>query len=94
MYARVSTIVGNPGKLDEAVRHLEQAISIGTEKGWNGGYALVNKEAGKMMTITLWDTREDLEASGAVADKIRDQAAGIAEASTPAVEVYEVALRP
>jgi len=93
MYARVSTFIGKPENIDQAVSHLEKAFTT-KEKGWKGGYALVDRQTGKMLTMTLWETREDMEATVSLANQIRGQAASLAKASPPTVEVYEVALTP
>jgi len=47
-----------------------------------------------MLTITLWDTREDMEATVSLANQIRGQAVNIAGATPAIVEMYEVALKP
>ena len=67
---------------------------IGEEKGWKGGYALVNRQTGKILTITLWETREDMEATVSLANQIRGQAASLAGGAPPTAEVYEVAVEP
>lgn len=93
MHARVSTIMGKPENIDQTVSHLDKAM-IGEEKGFEGAYVLVNRQTGKLLTFTLWDSKEDLEASASVANEIRNKAAGIAGAQPASVEIYEVALQP
>jgi heme-degrading monooxygenase HmoA len=93
MYARVSTFMGKPENISQAIKPLKEAF-ITKEKGWKGGYALVNRQTGKMLTMTLWETKEDMEATVQVANQIRGQAARLAGAAPPTVEVYEVALTP
>jgi hypothetical protein len=93
MYARVSTFIGKPENIDQAVKPLKEAF-VTKEKGWKGGYALVNRKTGKMLTMTLWETKEAMEATVSLANQIRGQAASLAGAAPPTVEVYEVALTP
>lgn len=94
MYARVSTIMGKPENIDRVVDYLNKAAFPGNEEGWKGAYALVNRQTGKMLTITLWETREAMEATVPDANQIRGEAASMAGAGQPVVEVYEVALKP
>lgn len=94
MYARVSTINGKPESIDKVIKHFEEATTIETSKGWKGAYALVNRQTGKILTITLWESREDMEATVADANQIRNRAADIAGAAPATVEMYEVALKP
>ncbi|MDD5703472.1 MAG: hypothetical protein PHU23_15665 [Dehalococcoidales bacterium] len=93
MYARVSTFMGKPENIGQAIKPLKDAF-ITKEKGWKGGYALVNRQTGKMLTLTLWETKEDMEATVQVGNQIRGQAASLAGAAPPIVEVHEVALTP
>ena len=94
MYARVSTLIGKPENINQTISHFKAATAIDTEKGWKGGYALVNRQTGKILTITLWETKEDMEATVSLANQIRGQAANIAGSPPPTVEVFEVALQP
>lgn len=94
MYARVSTINGKSGNIDKVVKHFEEATAIETSKGWKGAYVLVDRQTGKILTITLWESREDMEATVAEANQIRNQAIDIAGAVPATVEMYEVVLQP
>lgn len=49
---------------------------------------------GKILTITLWEARKDMEATGSVANQMPSQAASIAGAAPPTEKVYEVTLQP
>jgi hypothetical protein len=44
--------------------------------------------------MTLWETKEDMEATVQVGNQIRGQAANLAGTAPPTVEVYEKALTP
>ncbi len=94
MYARVSTLIGKPENIDNVVKYLKGAGFPGNEEGWKGAYVLVNRQTGKMLTITLWETREAMEDTVPDANQIRGEAANMAGAGQPAVEVYEIALKP
>ena len=54
-------------------------------------YVLVDRKSGKIMTITLWETEADREASTAAANQARGKIADKAAAAPATVELYEVA---
>ncbi|MBE0481599.1 MAG: hypothetical protein IBX68_11555 [Dehalococcoidia bacterium] len=96
MFARVSTIVGRPDRVDDAARYLgEEMRPTGLEE-MKGAYLLANRKSGKLLTITLWETEEAVDASASAARGVRDEAARIAGADPSTVEVdkYEVTLQP
>jgi len=65
------------------------------QRGVRGFYLLVDREIGKLMTISLWQTREDAQAVEARASRVRSEITpAIGVAGTPVVEVYEVAVQP
>ena len=69
MYARHITTTVKRGKVDEAFKIYEESVvPEGKEqKGYRGIYVLTNKETGKIISISLWDSEEDAasnEASG------------------------------
>ena len=65
MYARVSTTVLQPGKIDEQARRYEENTlpEVKKLKGFKGVLRLANRESNKVMTIALWDTEADMKAS-------------------------------
>ena len=91
MFARVSTIQGKPGQIEEVIHFFEKSAPKGLED-MKGGYVLVNRKTGKLTTITLWETEKALQASASAAEKILGQAALVAAGAPPTVETYEVAL--
>lgn len=92
MFARVGRIQGQPEQLDAAVSYLDQQI-IGGERGFKRAYALIDRQSGKLMTLTLWETDPDVRATADLALGILQEAARRAGASAePMVETYEVVL--
>ena len=68
MYAR--TMIGqiNPAKrdeLDEAIQTYQDSIvpAAQQQKGFKGAFLLTNSHTGKAVSITLWETEEDMIAS-------------------------------
>ena len=95
MFARVSTIQGSPERLEEAIQYLDTQASFRQAQGFKGNYLLVDRESGKMLTITLWESEADLHATPQSVNPVRQEGARLAGATQPpVVEVYEVALQP
>ena len=97
MLARVSTIQGKPQQVEDGIRNYREQVIPAAKKmtGFKGAYLLVDRKSGKEVSITLWDTEKNLQASTKAADQLRAQASQIVAASKPpAVEIYEVAVQP
>ena len=96
MFARVSTIMGRPERIDESIRLTRETIIPAAKKmkGFKGLYSLVDRKTGKEMAIALWETESDLKASTEAANRLRAQAVQTAAAQPATVEVYEVAVQP
>jgi hypothetical protein len=57
-------------------------------------YLLTDAETGKLITISLWETREQMEAvSPGTAAGIHDQAAAAMGLTAPGLEIYEVTMQ-
>lgn len=96
MFARASTIPGSPEKAGEAVSILESQVlpQIQQLDGFSGILGLVDRETGKSLVITLWETQEALQASEEAAGKLRAEAATeLGSTASPAVDRYEVVLQ-
>ncbi len=97
MFARVSTIEGKPEKADAGIRHYKEQMIPAARKmaGFKKALLMIDRQTGKMVGITFWDSEKNLQASTAEADKLRAQ--GTQTAGTgqpPRVEIYEVAVEP
>ena len=96
MFARVSTIQGKPKQVEDGIRQYREQVIPAVKKmvGFSGAYFLVDRQNGKEVSITLWDTEKEMRVSAAATNKLREQAAKTAAASdSPIVEIYEVAVR-
>lgn len=64
-YARVTIARSAPDKVEPAISIMRDKVvpAAKEEQGFKGLAALMNRETGKSMTITLWETEEDLEDS-------------------------------
>lgn len=71
MVARTSTWTGSPEALDKWEEHVKAHVSgfVAGLPGNAGGAFLVDREAGKALTLTLWEGEE----AAAETDKFADQ---------------------
>ncbi len=96
MHARVTTVRIRPGKLEETLEIGRNSIApaAGEQRGFVGLYLLTDAETGVGISITLWETEEDLKAgdeSGYYREQL-DKLAGVL-ADRPESQVYEVSIR-
>ncbi|MDQ6752278.1 MAG: antibiotic biosynthesis monooxygenase [Actinomycetota bacterium] len=89
MYARVSTYQTGPDTISDAPS--EDTVRRAREMpGCLGIYYLNGKEAGKDLSITLWESEEAMTESRAAANKIRAEASAAEKTQILAVEEFEV----
>jgi heme-degrading monooxygenase HmoA len=94
MFARVSTYEVPIEQVNAASEAFGQAIrQIREMTGLSAAYLLVNAENGRTLTMTLWDSRAEMEASRVSASRLRSEAARTLEAEVLSTEEYEVATR-
>jgi heme-degrading monooxygenase HmoA len=96
MFARVSTYQGDPGQIDEGLNYARENIlpRVKQVDGFEGVYYLVDRESGKALTITLWESEEAMRASEEEANRLRSESAESASATVENVERYEVGISP
>ena len=94
MYARVNTFEGSAERVDEGIRHMEEQIlpQVREMDGSKGLIALVDRQTGKTLGITLWESQDKMLASETQAAGIRSASAEAMGTSSPQVERYEVAI--
>ena len=84
MFARVISAQTAPDGVDGAIRVAqEQLPGARGQHGFKGFYLLADRNAGKLMTISLWDSIEDASAAETRAAQIRGQAARSIGAAAP-----------
>ena len=95
MFARVVVAQGAIESLDGAIGAAEEYLPAAAEQpGFHGFYLLVDRETGKLMTVSLWETREQAEATETRAGRVRvDVAPAVGISREPVVEVYKLAVR-
>jgi len=94
MHARVSLYeAGSGADVDSAMQRFEDALKdLKQLDGHQGATLLVDRNSGKAVTITYWDTEDHLQASVEAANKLRKQASDAGGLSILDVAHYEVAM--
>jgi hypothetical protein len=92
MHARVTTAKCDPANRDALIKYVQDhAIPVAREfAGFAGGHWLVSDDGTKAVTITLYYTAEAVKASGANADKVRNEAASTVALTIESVDTFEV----
>jgi len=90
MFARVATYSGDP---EELVRGFERARGeLERMEGFSNAYFCLDRDGGKGLSMTLWETEAALDASAERAHQLRSQATQPSGATTDSVTHYEVTL--
>ena len=91
MFARVSTYRG--GDADRLLQGFRDVTgSLETIDGFSHAYFMVDRESGKGMSITIWESEEALRESAARADELRKQGAETGGAEIESVAHYEIGI--
>jgi heme-degrading monooxygenase HmoA len=95
MFARVSTFQGPPDQTAEGIRIAREQILPAARlmDGFKGIYLLFDQESGKSLSVTLWETEDDMRASEEAANRVRAESAKTSGETVVSVERYEVALQ-
>jgi uncharacterized protein len=84
-FARVITAQAEATGLDDFIRGVQQQLPGARQQpGFKGFYLLTDAETGKIMTISLWDTREQMPSG------VQDQGVPATWRTPPQLETYEV----
>ncbi len=96
MYARVTTVQIQPGKMEEAIRIYRDSVvpAAKQQHGFNGVFLLTDPNTGKGLSITWWETEADMKA-GETSGYYQQQLAKFAPhfAAPPTRESYEVSVQ-
>ena len=87
MFARVITAQTGPDGLDSVISlGREQLPGASKQPGFKGFYLLADAETGKVVIISLWETREQMPAG------VQDQGRPATGLMPPHLETFEVAM--
>jgi heme-degrading monooxygenase HmoA len=92
MHARVTTIQGAPGKVDDVARQVQEQTLPQLQKleGFKGFVALGDRQSGKLLGVSFWESEEALRANEQAVSDVRSAAAETADGIVAGVEEYEV----
>jgi heme-degrading monooxygenase HmoA len=81
-------------QIDEGLRYLrEEILPTGKDDpGFKGLIALGDRQSGKTLSITLWDSEEDVRATEQDANQLRSAWAETSGQEIASIESYEVGL--
>src|SRR5215216_2963606 len=94
MHARVSILEGSPDQIDEGMRQVREVVLPQGKQmdGFKGLIALGDRQSGKTLGITFWESEEALRVSEEEANQLREGSAEASGGSIAGVERYEVGL--
>jgi heme-degrading monooxygenase HmoA len=92
MHARVTTIQGAPGKVDDVARQVREQTLPQLQKleGFKGFVSLGDRQSGKLLGVSFWESEEALRATEQAVSDVRSKAAETADGIVAGVEEYEV----
>jgi heme-degrading monooxygenase HmoA len=94
MYARSTTIHGNPGTLDEGIGYVRDEVmpAVTGMEGCVGLSMLVDRESGDCIVTTSWRDEEAMRSSAEGVRSMRERAAEMFGGATPEVREWEIAV--
>jgi hypothetical protein len=92
MYGRLTTIQGKPERFEDAIRVIENDVIPGFKvlPGFKNGYWLADRKSGKLMSLSLFETEKDLDASEHDASQLRKTSVEKLGAEVKNVERFEL----
>lgn len=67
----------------------QQLPGIQAQPGFKGFYLLTDRDTGNLVTISLWDTQEDVRALEAHAARVNSEAAKSVEVAPVPAKIYQ-----
>jgi heme-degrading monooxygenase HmoA len=94
VYARVSTLEGPPQLMNESLRLAREVVLPQGRlmEGFKGMIALGDRQSGKTLGITFWESEDAMRASEEAAKRLREESAAAGGDTIADVERYEVGL--
>ena len=94
MFARMSILEGSPDQIDVGLRHVREQVLpfMQQQDGFKGFIALSDRQTGKVIGVSLWESEQAMRASEKAGDRARGDSAEVVSASGVDVERYEVGL--
>ena len=94
MFARVSTYTGTSDEIDEAIRQVREntVAKLKQLEGYKGAYFLVDRQNGKSLAVTHWESEEAMSTGEEAANSLRSEVADALGTQMVGLEHYEVAV--
>ena len=98
MHARVSTYQGPPNLTQQQVEEMDRydreniLPPVRQMEGFKGAIALLDRQSGKALSVTLWESEQAMRASEEDANRLRQESAEAANETVENVERYEVTI--
>jgi heme-degrading monooxygenase HmoA len=94
MHARMTTMEGSSERLAEGLREIREDVlpQLQQQDGFKGFVVFDNRQSGKLIGFSLWESEQAMQASEDVADRTRRESAETMSDTIAGVERYEVAL--
>jgi len=85
---------GAPDQIDEMLRQAQEQVvpQAKQQEGFKGMMALADRQSGKTLGITFWESEEAMRASEEEANRLREESAEAGGETIAGVERYEVDL--
>ena len=92
MYARISTVEGDPSKIDDAVAVLNEKIipTLKSVKGFRAVNFMADRSTGKLVGVAFWEDKAALEGSVEAVSPMRNEVADAMSGKVVSVESYEL----
>lgn len=92
MHARITATKVALSQIDNANKTVQEMVlpPLKQQKGFKGYLGLVERQSGKSLAISLWESAADMQAAEEVANKVRSQSLAALHAEAPVVERFEV----
>ena len=94
MHARMSTLEGPPDEIEDLLREIREHVLplLQQQDGFKGFIALGDRQSGKLIGITFWESEQAMRDSEEVGDRTRSDTAEATGDTIEDVERYEVGL--
>jgi hypothetical protein len=93
MQARISTIEGDAGKIDDAIKIINEKImpALKSLEGFTAANFLVDRSAGKLVAVAFYASEAALEGSAEAVKPMRTEVAEAMNGKVVSFESYELA---
>lgn len=94
MHARMSILEGSSDQVEEGMRHVRERVlpQLQQQDGFQGFVVFSDRQRGKIIGVSLWESEQAMQASEEVGDRTRSESAEAGGATVSGVERYEVEL--